>query len=68
MVEPLEEGVDRVRWEAGATVILGYGDYECPYSRQAFQRVVRGTATLFVDGHLYGGGYEPAALIEALAR
>ena len=44
MVEPVDEGVDHVRGEAGAPVILEYGDYECP------------------------GGYEPAALIEALAR
>jgi protein-disulfide isomerase len=30
--------------------------------------VVRGTPTLFVDGVLYRGGYEPAAFIEALPR
>jgi protein-disulfide isomerase len=30
--------------------------------------VVRGTPTLFVDGVLYEGGYEPATLLEALAR
>jgi hypothetical protein len=30
--------------------------------------VVRGTPTLFVDGTLYRGGYDPAAFIEALAR
>ena len=29
---------------------------------------VHGTPTLFVDGVLYEGGYEPAAFIEALAR
>jgi protein-disulfide isomerase len=169
IVEPLDERVDHVRGEPGAAVILEYGDYECPYSRQAFraiQRVerdlsgqvrfafrhfplteihphalaasaaaeaaarqgrfwemhellyhrqkaledgdlrsyanevgldldrfdrdradaevlarierdvasgeatglVRGTPTLFVDGVLYPGGYEPAAFIEALAR
>jgi hypothetical protein len=32
MVEPLDERVDHVRGEAGAPVILEYGDYECPYS------------------------------------
>jgi len=169
MVEPLDEQVDHVRGEVGAPVILEYGDYECPYSRQAFRAierverelsgrvrfafrhyplteihphalaasaaaeaaarqdrfwemhtllfhrqkaleednlrsyaselgldlarfdrdrvdpeltarierdvtsgeatgVVRGTPTLFVDGVLYQGGYNPAALIEALAR
>ena len=30
--------------------------------------VVRGTPTLFIDGVLYEGGYEPAGFIEALAR
>jgi protein-disulfide isomerase len=30
--------------------------------------VVRGTPTLFIDGVLYQGGYEPAEFIEALAR
>lgn len=41
MVEPLEERVDHVRGEAGAPVILEYGDYECPYSRQAFRSIER---------------------------
>jgi predicted DsbA family dithiol-disulfide isomerase len=31
-------------------------------------RVVRGTSTLFIDGVLYEGGYEPSAILEALAR
>jgi formate-nitrite transporter family protein len=30
--------------------------------------LVRGTPTLFVDGVLYEGGYDPAEFIEALAR
>jgi protein-disulfide isomerase len=41
MVEPLDEQTDHVRGEAGAPVILEYGDYECPYSRQAFRAVER---------------------------
>jgi protein-disulfide isomerase len=41
MVEPLDERVDHVRGEAGAPVILEYGDYECPYSRQAFRAIER---------------------------
>jgi protein-disulfide isomerase len=40
-VEPLEQGVDHVRGRAGAPVILEYGDYECPYSRQAFREIER---------------------------
>src|SRR6185437_1904861 len=41
MVEPLDDQVDHVRGEAGAPVILEYGDYECPYSRQAFRAIER---------------------------
>src|SRR6201993_1833896 len=41
MAEPLDEHVDHVRGEAGAPVILEYGDYECPYSRQAFRALER---------------------------
>ena len=41
MVEPLDEGVDHVRGEAAAPVVLEYGDYECPYSRQAFRAIER---------------------------
>src|SRR4051794_17836107 len=168
-LEPLDEQVDHVRGEGGTSVVLEYGDYECPYSRQAFRAIeqverelsgrvrfafrhfpltqihphalaasaaaeaaarqghfwemhellfhrqkaledddlrtyanaigldvarfdrdraddevvarierdvasgeatglVRGTPTLFVDGILYQGGYEPSAFIEALAR
>lgn len=168
-LDPLDEQVDHVRGEPGAPVIVEYGDYECPYSRQAFRSIerverelegrvrfvfrhfpltqihphalaasaaaeaaaqqgrfwemhdllfhrqraledddlrayagkvgldlarfdrdragdevgariirdiasgnatglVRGTPTIFIDGVLYGGGYEPAALMQALAR
>jgi protein-disulfide isomerase len=41
MVEPLDEHVDHVRGEPDAPVILEYGDYECPYSRQAFRGIER---------------------------
>jgi protein-disulfide isomerase len=41
MIEPLDERIDHVRGEAGAPVILEYGDYECPYSRQAFRAIER---------------------------
>jgi protein-disulfide isomerase len=169
LLEPLDDTVDHVRGEPGAPMILEYGDYECPYSRQAFRSierverelsgrvrfafrhfplaqihphavaasataeaaarqgrfwemhellfhrqkaledddlrtyageigldlirfehdrngedvpariardvasgeatgVVRGTPTLFIDGALYEGGYDPATLLEAMAR
>src|ERR1700746_3931493 len=41
VVEPLDEDVDHLRGEPGAPVILEYGDYECPYSRQAFRAIQR---------------------------
>lgn len=41
MLEPLDDHVDHVRGEAGSPVILEYGDYECPYSRQAFRAIER---------------------------
>jgi protein-disulfide isomerase len=41
IVEPLDQQVDHVRGEADAPVILEYGDYECPYSRQAFRAIER---------------------------
>jgi protein-disulfide isomerase len=41
VVEPLDDDIDHVRGEAGAPVVLEYGDYECPYSRQAFRSIER---------------------------
>jgi formate-nitrite transporter family protein len=41
LLEPLDDTVDHVRGEPGAPVILEYGDYECPYSRQAFRSIER---------------------------
>jgi protein-disulfide isomerase len=41
IVEPLDEHVDHVRGESDAALILEYGDYECPYSRQAFRAIQR---------------------------
>jgi protein-disulfide isomerase len=40
-VEPLNERVDHVRGRTDAQAILEYGDYECPYSRQAFRAIER---------------------------
>ena len=40
-VEPVDEAVDHVRGPATATVIVEYGDYECPYSRQAYRAIQR---------------------------
>src|SRR2546426_1649770 len=38
-LEPLDEGIDHVRGPAVGRLILEYGDYECPYSRQAIRAI-----------------------------
>jgi NhaA family Na+:H+ antiporter len=40
-LEPLDPSVDHVRGPADAPLIIEYGDYECPYSRQAFREIER---------------------------
>ena len=49
MISPLEDGVDHVRGPGGARLIVEYGDYECPYSRQAYRAIER------VEAELGGG-------------
>ncbi len=46
---PVDVAVDHVRGPAGGRLILEYGDYECPYSRQAFRQIER------VEQELAGG-------------
>src|SRR5260370_1006054 len=36
---PLDEKVDHVRGSPAGRLIIEYGDYECPYSRQAFYAI-----------------------------
>jgi protein-disulfide isomerase len=36
---PIDPAVDHVRGPRDAPLILEYGDYECPYSRQAFRQI-----------------------------
>ena len=48
-LEPLDEEVDHVRGPSAGHLIVEYGDYECPYSRQAFREIQR------VEGRLGGG-------------
>ncbi|HEX6701599.1 MAG TPA: thioredoxin domain-containing protein [Gaiellaceae bacterium] len=38
---PLDEEVDHARGPTSGRLILEYGDYECPYSRQAFRAIER---------------------------
>ncbi|MDX6492053.1 MAG: hypothetical protein QOD43_2298 [Gaiellaceae bacterium] len=40
-VEPLDDEVDHVRGPAAGRLILMYGDYECPYTRQAVREIER---------------------------
>jgi protein-disulfide isomerase len=55
-VEPLDETIDHVRGPVEGHLILEYGDYECPYSRQAFREIHRlerrpGTRVRFAFRH-----------------
>jgi protein-disulfide isomerase len=45
-MEPVDDAVDHVRGPAEAPEIVEYGDYECPYSRQAFRQIERVAADL----------------------
>jgi formate-nitrite transporter family protein len=38
-MEPLDAAIDHVRGPSGGRLIVEYGDYECPYSRQAFREI-----------------------------
>jgi protein-disulfide isomerase len=38
-VAPLEGAIDHVRGSRAGRLIIEYGDYECPYSRQAFRAI-----------------------------
>jgi protein-disulfide isomerase len=49
MISPLQDGVDHVRGPVGARLIVEYGDYECPYSRQAYRSIEH------VEAELSGG-------------
>jgi len=40
-MEPLDDAVDHVRGRPAGRLIVEYGDYECPYSRQAFREIER---------------------------
>jgi len=41
ILAPLDEDLDHARGPTTGRVILEYGDYECPYSRQAFRAIER---------------------------
>ncbi len=69
---PLDEKVDHVRGAPGGPLILEYGDYECPYSRQAFHAIEQVEQQLdgnlrFVFRHFPLTGIHPHALAAAAA-
>jgi protein-disulfide isomerase len=48
-MEPIDDAIDHVRGGPGGSLIVEYGDYECPYSRRAFREIQR------VEGQLGDG-------------
>jgi protein-disulfide isomerase len=69
---PLDEKVDHVRGSPGGRLIIEYGDYECPYSRQAFHAIEQVEQQLsgnvrFAFRHFPLTGIHPHALAAAAA-
>ena len=69
---PLDEKVDHVRGSPGGRLIIEYGDYECPYSRQAFHAIEQverqlGGTMRFAFRHFPLTGIHPHALAAAAA-
>lgn len=71
VIEPLDEAIDHVRGPGTGTLIVEYGDYECPYSRRAFRAIERVEARLsgvrFVFRHFPLTQIHPHALAASLA-
>jgi len=69
---PLDVKVDHVRGAPAGRLIIEYGDYECPYSRQAFHAIERveqqlGGNMRFAFRHFPLTGIHPRALAAAAA-
>ena len=67
---PLDEKVDHVRGSPAGRLIIEYGDYECPYSRQAFHAIEQveeqlGGKVRFAFRHFPLTGIHPHALAAA---
>jgi protein-disulfide isomerase len=70
-MEPLDD-VDHVRGAAAGRLLVEYGDYECPYSRQAFREIERverrlGDGVRFAFRHFPLTEIHPHALAAATA-
>ena len=68
----IDEAVDHVRGSSAGRLIIEYGDYECPYSRQAFREIERvekqlGDGVRFAFRHFPLTEIHPHALDAALA-
>jgi protein-disulfide isomerase len=71
-MEPLDDVGDHVRGAAGGRLLVEYGDYECPYSRQAFREIERverrlGDGVRFAFRHFPLTEIHPHALAAATA-
>ena len=71
-IAPLDESVDHVRGGRTGRLIVEYGDYECPYSRQAFREIERverrlGEGVRFAFRHFPLTGIHAHALAAAAA-
>jgi protein-disulfide isomerase len=69
---PLDDKVDHVRGAPAGRLIIEYGDYECPYSRQAFHAIEQverqlGGNVRFAFRHFPLTGIHPHALAAAAA-
>jgi protein-disulfide isomerase len=69
---PLDEKADHVRGAPAGRLIIEYGDYECPYSRQAFHAIEQveqqlGGTMRFAFRHFPLTGIHPHALAAAAA-
>jgi protein-disulfide isomerase len=69
---PLDEKTDHVRGARAGHLIIAYGDYECPYSRQAFHAIEQVERQLagkmrFAFRHFPLTGIHPHALAAAAA-
>ena len=69
---PLDENVDHFRGAPAGRLIIEYGDYECPYSRQAYRAIEQVERQLdgnvrFAFRHFPLTGIHPHALAAAAA-
>jgi Na+:H+ antiporter, NhaA family len=72
VLAPLDENVDHVRGAPAGRLIIEYGDYECPYSRQAYRAIEQAERQLggnvrFAFRHFPLTGIHPHALAAAAA-